>query len=65
VYDKEFKEGIVRPVIYMEKVTLNVPMIKDNTEDDDEEEEDYEDDTDEDDLTDNDPEPTEEDYETK
>ena len=35
VYDKEFKEGIVKPVIYMEKVTLNVPMIKDNTDEDD------------------------------
>jgi len=35
VYDQEFKEGIVKPVIYMEKVTLNVPMIKDNTDEDD------------------------------
>ena len=39
VYDKEFKEGIVRPVIYSEKVTLNVPMIKDNTDEEEEEEE--------------------------
>jgi hypothetical protein len=35
VYDDEFKKGIVRPVIYAEKVTLNVPMIKDNTDEDD------------------------------
>jgi len=63
VYDKEFKEGIVKPIIYMEKVTLNVPIIKDNTDDEDDEE--YEDDCDEDDLTDNDPETTDADHETE
>ena len=70
VYDKEFKEGIVRPIIYMEKITLNVPMIKDNTDDDDDtvEEEYLEDEgdwDDMDDLTDHDPELTDADHETQ
>jgi hypothetical protein len=38
VDEAEFKKGIVKPIIYMEKVTLSVPMIKDNT---DEEEDDW------------------------
>ena len=33
VDETEFKKGIVKPIIYMEKVTLSVPMIKDNTDD--------------------------------
>ena len=37
VDEQEFKNGIVKPIIYMEKVTLSIPMIKDNTDDDDEE----------------------------
>ena len=45
-----FEQGIVEPVIYIDKVTLSVPMIKDNTdEDDSDDEEDWDD---MDDLTD-------------
>jgi len=33
VDEQEFKNGIVKPIIYIEKVTLSLPMIKDNTDD--------------------------------
>ena len=52
-----FEQGIVQPVIYMDKVTLTLPMDKAFIPDDD----DYEDMDDMDDLTDNDP----QDYETE
>jgi len=49
VDEAEFKKGIVKPIIYMEKVTLSVPMIKDNTDDeeDDDDWDDMDDDSDE------------------
>lgn len=55
VVDHMFEQGIVEPIIYIDKVTLSVPMIKDNNTSDDKED-DYEDWDDMDDLTDNDPE---------
>jgi hypothetical protein len=52
VYDDEFKKGIVRPVIYMEKVTLSIPMEKSFEPDEESDDDDYEDWDDLDDLTD-------------
>ena len=62
VDEQEFKNGIVKPIIYIEKVTLSIPMIKDNTDEEDDwdvtsgdglEEEEEEDWDDMDDLTEN------------
>ena len=58
VNDAMFEQGIVQPIIYMDKVTLTLPMDKAFLLDEEEEDEDMDD---MDDLTDNDP----QDYETE